>query len=159
VRIGIGHDIHPLAFGKPLILGGLPIPQAPKGPRAFSDGDVAAHAVIDALFGAAGLGDIGQHFPPGDERFRGASGPNLLERCQKIITASGYSIINVDCTIFLEQPNLSSYKNKIAAGIAQGLSVDPLNVNIKAASMEKMGPVGEGNAIMAQAVVLIETAQ
>ncbi len=158
MRVGIGHDIHPLIFGRPLILGGVSI-EAPKGPRAFTDGDVAAHAICDALFGAAGLGDIGQHFPPGDERFKDATGPNLLERCQKIVGAAGYKVVNVDCTVFLEQPKLGPHKRRIAQGIANALNIDLLSVSIKAATMEQLGPVGRGEAIEAQAVALIETLQ
>ncbi len=155
MRAGIGYDIHPLVDDRPLVLGGVKI-DAAKGPRAHSDGDVAAHAIIDAIFGAAGLGDIGQHFPPTDNRYKDAPGPELLARCQEILAASGHRLVNVDCTVFLEQPSLEPHKKSIAAGIAHALGIAPDAVNVKAATMERLGPIGAGQAIAAQAIALVE---
>lgn len=155
MRIGIGYDIHQLAFGQKLVLGGVRI-EFGKGPRAWSDGDVLAHAVIDAILGAAGLGDVGHHFPDGDERWKDAQGLDMLERTAKILTGAGYKLINIDATIFLEQPKIGPQKKEMAANVAKALGLPPYQVNVKAGTMEGMGPVGEGNAIAAQAVALAD---
>ena len=158
MRVGIGYDIHRLVFGRPLILGGVEI-EFGKGPKAWSDGDVLCHAMIDAVLGAAGLGDIGHHFPDDDEKWKDAKGLAMIERVIKILAGAGYKVISADSTIFLEQPRLSEYKKEMAANVAKSLGLAPYDVSVKAGTNEGLGDVGTGNAIAAQAVVLIERAE
>jgi 2-C-methyl-D-erythritol 2,4-cyclodiphosphate synthase len=155
LRIGLGHDTHRLAPGKPLVIGGVTIPHD-RGPVAHSDGDVLLHAVTDALLGAAGLGDIGEWFPDNDPQYAGADSGVLLERVVERLSADGWSLANLDCTVHAQQPKLSLHKVGIAKRIAGLLRVDPSQVNVKAKTGEKVGPIGREEAISADAVVLIE---
>ena len=154
LRIGEGWDTHPLVTGRPLILGGVAIPHS-HGLLGHSDADALLHAITDALFGAAGLGDIGRHFADTDEAFRGADSIVLLQEAARRVAAAGYQIVNIDSTIVAQAPKLSTYipamRERIAGAL--GLAVDA--VNVKAKTAEKMGPVGEGRAIEARAVCLL----
>ena len=154
MRIGIGNDLHRLIPGKPLLLGGVEI-DSPTGPLAHSDGDVLIHAIIDALLGAAGMGDIGELFPPDDERWAGASGRSLLCIVQERVESAGFFIEHIDTVIHLEKPSLRSCKGAIADNLADILKIPPTAVSVKAKSGEGLGPVGEGLAISAEAAVLL----
>lgn len=153
-RFGIGYDIHRLVAGRKLILGGVEIPH-PKGLEGHSDADVLLHAVCDALLGALGRGDIGEHFPNTDERFRDISSLALLDEVMKIAVAEGYQVGNVDVVLQAEEPNIKEFKNKMRQNIAQRLKIQVDAVNIKATTLEKIGALGEkqGIAALASAVV------
>ncbi len=153
-RIGIGFDTHPFEADQPLILGGVKIPFA-LGLSGYSDADVLTHAVIDALLGAARMGDIGEHFPEDDERFKNISSLSLLAETKKILDESGYTIINIDSVLILEAPRLRDYRKQMISNLAQTLSLDEENVSIKAKTTEGLGFTGRGEGIAAQAVVLI----
>ena len=157
-RVGIGYDIHRLGGGRPLLIGGVAVPY-PQGPVGHSDGDVLLHAVIDALLGAAGLGDIGSHFPPQDERWRGADSRDLLVRTLAIVGKAGYEVGNIDATVVLERPRLAGYMEAIREGIARDAGIEAGSVNVKAKSNEGLNAVGEGRAIAAHAVVLLRRRQ
>jgi 2-C-methyl-D-erythritol 2,4-cyclodiphosphate synthase len=154
-RIGLGHDTHRLAPGKPLVIGGVTIPHD-VGPVAHSDGDVLLHAITDALLGAAGLGDIGEWFPDNDPQYAGADSGNLLTRVIDRLQADGWSVVNLDCTVHAQRPKLSPHKPEVATRIAALLKIDRTQVNVKAKTGEKVGPIGREEAISADAVVLIE---
>ncbi|HBN26864.1 MAG TPA: 2-C-methyl-D-erythritol 2,4-cyclodiphosphate synthase [Desulfobacteraceae bacterium] len=154
MRTGIGYDIHKLICGRELVLGGVTIPYE-KGLLGHSDADVLIHAVCDALLGASGLGDIGLHFPDTDDKFKDMQGIKLLSDTYKLIGDKGFSIINIDSTIFAENPKLSSYKKEMEDNMARVLGIDPDLVNVKATTMEGLGPIGNGDGIGAMAVVLI----
>ena len=153
-RVGLGHDIHRLASGRKLLLGGVPI-EFDKGPVGHSDADVLLHAVTDALLGAAGLGDIGQWFPDTDERWKGADSAELLKTTVGEVRGRGWQIVNLDCTVSAERPKLTPHKPKIQGRLAELLGVDIAAVNVKAKTGEQVGPVGRGEAIAADAVVLL----
>ena len=157
IRIGEGWDIHALVEGRKLILGGVEIPFA-KGLLGHSDADALLHAITDALLGAAALGDIGTLFPDTDARFLGADSGLLLAEAVRRVLALGYSIGNVDCTVVAQAPKLAPYKAAMRARIAQLLGVAVEQVNVKAKTAEKMGPVGEGLAMEARAVALLQKA-
>jgi 2-C-methyl-D-erythritol 2,4-cyclodiphosphate synthase len=154
IRVGEGWDIHALVEGRKLILGGVEVPFA-KGLLGHSDADALLHAITDALLGAAALGDIGTLFPDTDAQFKGADSAVLLGHAAVRVQEKGYSIGNVDCTVIAQAPKLAPYKAAMAARIAQVLSIGVDQVNVKAKTAEKMGPVGEGAAIEARAVVLL----
>jgi len=154
-RIGLGHDTHRLAAGKPLVIGGIVIPHE-TGPVAHSDGDVLLHAITDALLGAAGLGDIGEWFPDNDPQFAGADSGRLLAQVVARLKADGWSIVNLDCTIHAQRPKLSPFKPAIAERVASLLQVEIGQVNVKAKTGEKVGPVGREEALCADAIVLLE---
>ena len=154
-RIGLGHDTHRLAPGKPLVIGGVTIPHD-TGPVAHSDGDVLLHALTDALLGAAGMGDIGEWFPDNDPQYAGADSGILLAKVLDRIRDDGWSIVNIDCTVHAQRPKLSPFKKQVAQRIAELLEIEPELVNVKAKTGEKVGPVGREEAITADAVVLIE---
>ncbi len=154
IRIGEGWDVHALVEGRPLILGGVRIPYD-KGLQGHSDADALLHAITDALFGAAGLGDIGRHFPDTDEAFRGADSAVLLAEAVRRVAAAGWRIVNVDSTIVAQAPKLAPHIESIRARVAEVLGVAAGAVNVKAKTAEKMGPVGEGRSIEARAVVLL----
>ena len=154
-RIGEGSDIHPLSFGRPLVLGGVTIPDA-KGAKGHSDADCLTHAVIDAVLGAAGLGDIGHHFPDSDERYRNAFSIKLLETVGEKLRKLGFIVNNVDATVFLQAPKLEPYKSAMAQNIATALKIQPFQVNVKAKTGEGLGPVGKLEAVEAHAVCLVE---
>jgi 2-C-methyl-D-erythritol 2,4-cyclodiphosphate synthase len=158
-RTGLGFDLHRLASGLPLYLGGLEIP-APVGAEAHSDGDVLLHALCDALFGAIGQGDIGEHFPDTDPQWKGQSSDVFLVRAAELVREAGYRLVNVDATVFLQEVKLSPYKLQIAAKLRQlfepfwPLAEDA--VNVKAKTMELCDAVGRGEAVAAQVAVLLE---
>ncbi|MFA5088010.1 MAG: 2-C-methyl-D-erythritol 2,4-cyclodiphosphate synthase [Candidatus Omnitrophota bacterium] len=153
-RIGIGYDVHRLAEGRKLLLGGVEIPFG-KGLEGHSDADVLLHAVCDALLGAVGEGDIGEHFPNTDERYRGISSLLLLGRVNDLVRRKGYRVVNVDSVILAEEPHLKDYKNKMRSNIAQSLGVDESAVNVKATTQEGLGCIGRGEGLAAYAVVLL----
>lgn len=154
LRVGIGHDTHRTVAGKPLILGGLTVP-ADFGLEGHSDADVLLHAVTDALLGAAGLGDIGEWFPDSSAEFAGADSAELLRRVVTEVAGRGWRVVNIDCTVSAERPRLSPYKQAMAARIAELVSADADAVNVKAKTGEQVGAVGRGEAVVAQAIVLI----
>ncbi len=154
---GIGYDCHRLAEGRALLIGGVQIP-GPRGLEGHSDADVLAHAVIDALLGAAGLGDIGERFPDSDERWRGADSIELLRTVAGMVGDAGLRILNVDCTVVMEQPKLAPHRRAISASIAAALALAPERVNIKATTGEGMGFVGRGEGVGALAVASLERA-
>lgn len=154
MRIGTGWDIHRLVPRRDLLLGGVHIPHE-TGEAGHSDGDVLLHAIIDALLGAVASGDIGMHFPPSDERWKDVSSVLLLERTLDMI--AGYAIVNIDCTIILQRPKLRDHIDTIRRSIASICSVDMAQVSVKAKTAEAMlGEVGSGEAVIAQAVVLLQ---
>ncbi len=154
MRIGEGWDVHALVTGRPLVIGGVTIPYD-KGLLGHSDADVLLHAITDALLGAAGLGDIGRHFPDTDERFRGADSAVLLAEAARRVADQGWKIVNLDSTVIAQAPKLAPHIDAMRQRIAQVLNVQPQQVNVKAKTAEKMGPVGEGRSIEARAVVLL----
>ena len=154
IRVGEGWDTHALVAGRPLMLGGVQIPHD-KGLLGHSDADVLLHAITDALLGAAGLGDIGQHFPDTDATYKGADSVMLLKKAYEHVKHLGWHSGNVDCTIIAQAPKLSPYRSDIRSSIAKALGVPESFVNVKAKTAEKMGPVGEGLSMEARAVVLI----
>ena len=154
IRIGEGWDVHALVEGRPLMLGGVQVPYS-KGLLGHSDSDALLHAITDALFGAAGMGDIGTHFPDTDAAFQGADSAVLLAEAARRVAAQGYAIGNVDSTIIAQAPKLAPHIGAMRTRIAEILGIAPDCVNVKAKTAEKMGPVGEGLAIEARAVVLL----
>ena len=153
-RTGIGWDIHRLVPDRPLILGGVRIPSE-LGLAGHSDADVLAHAITDALLGAAALGDIGQHFPDSDPRWAGADSLQFVRHACELLRAAGYEIENVDSTVLLERPKLKDYRAAIRQSLAEALGLDPGRVSVKFKTAEGLGPVGEGQAAEAQAVAVI----
>jgi 2-C-methyl-D-erythritol 2,4-cyclodiphosphate synthase len=158
LRVGIGYDVHPLKSGRDLILGGVPIGH-PVGLDGHSDADVLTHAVIDALLGAAGLGDIGQLFPSTDQRHKGASSLGLLSHAAEVVRAAGYRIVNVDSTVIAEEPRLHPHLNQMRDNIATSMKVEVGFVSVKATSPEGLGALGRKTGIAAQAIALIEAVQ
>ena len=155
IRIGEGWDIHTLVEGRKLMLGGVQVPYS-KGLLGHSDADALLHAITDALLGAAGMGDIGTHFPDTDAAFQGADSALLLAEAARRVREKGYSIGNLDSTIIAQAPKLAPHISAMRARIADILGIAPDGVNVKAKTAEKMGPVGEGLAIEARAVVLLQ---
>lgn len=156
-RAGIGYDCHRLAEGRRLVIGGVEIPHE-RGLDGHSDSDVLAHAVIDALLGAAGLGDIGEHFPDTDERWRDADSIVLLEAVVGMVGATGLEVENVDCTVMMEAPKLAPHRQAIRASLARALGLDAARVNVKATTGESMGFVGRGEGVAALAVASLRAA-
>lgn len=154
LRVGEGWDTHQLVTGRPLVLGGVSIPHT-HGLLGHSDADALLHAITDALFGAAGLGDIGRHFPDTDERFKGADSVVLLAEAARRVREAGWHIANVDSTIVAQAPKMAPHIDAMRSRIAAALGVEADAVNVKAKTAEKMGPVGEGHAIEARAVCLL----
>ncbi len=155
MRIGIGYDVHRLQTGRKLVLGGVEIPY-PSGLAGHSDADVLLHAICDALLGAAGLGDIGKHFPDNDLRYEGISSLLLLAEVNSLVQEAGYRIYNVDSTVVAQKPRLAGYMERMRINIAHQLGIDINRVNVKATTTEKLGFEGRGEGIAAQAVALIE---
>jgi 2-C-methyl-D-erythritol 2,4-cyclodiphosphate synthase len=153
-RIGQGWDTHALVEGRPLVLGGVRIPHS-HGLLGHSDADALLHAITDALLGAAGLGDIGQHYPDTDPTHAGADSWVLLQEVGHKIVAAGYAIVNIDSTVIAQAPKLAPHIAAMRTRIASALGMAPEQVNVKAKTAEKMGPVGQGLSIEAQAVVLL----
>lgn len=154
MRIGHGFDVHCLVENRKLILCGVEIP-CEKGLLGHSDADVATHAVMDALLGAAALGDIGKHFPDTDESFRGADSMELMKHVKEIILQKGYHVSNVDVTIIAQRPKLAEYIPSMKENIANVLEIDPDCVNVKATTTEKLGFTGRGEGIAAEAICLL----
>ena len=155
MQVGIGFDAHPLVAGRPLILGGVTIPFA-KGLQGHSDGDVLLHAIIDALLGAAALGDIGTHFPSSDEQYRGISSLVLLERTTALLRGHRLLVHNTDATIIAEQPVLRPYIEPMRAAIAAKLNIEAGKVNVKAKTTDGLGFAGRGEGMAAYAVATLE---
>lgn len=154
LRIGEGWDTHALVPGRKLVIGGVDVPHT-VGLLGHSDADVLLHAIIDALLGAAALGDIGSHFPDTDARFKGADSLALLVETGRILASSGYRIGNIDSTVIAQAPKLATYIAAMREKIALALKLDVGQVNVKAKTAEKLGPVGQGLAMEARAVVLL----
>jgi 2-C-methyl-D-erythritol 2,4-cyclodiphosphate synthase len=154
-RIGEGWDVHALVPGRKLILGGVEIAHA-TGLLGHSDADVLLHAITDAVLGAAGLGDIGRHFPDTDAKFKGADSSALLSEAMRRVRAQGWALVNVDSTIVAQAPKLAPYMTAINASVAQALGVPMDQVNVKAKTAEKLGPVGMGQSMEARAVALLQ---
>ena len=153
-RIGEGWDTHALVIGRPLVIGGVQIPHT-HGLLGHSDADVLLHAITDALLGAAALGDIGKHFPDTDVQFKGADSWVLLQKVGHLLASNGYKIANIDATVVAQAPKLASFIPAMCERVALALDLSPKQVNVKAKTAEKMGPVGEGLSMEARAVVLI----
>ena len=156
MRIGMGYDIHRLTPGRPLVLGGEHIPFE-KGLLGHSDADVLVHAACDALLGAAGMGDIGEHFPDTDPRYRDAYSIDLLAQVYQRIRASQWTLVNLDATIFAQAPRISPYKPNMVARMAECMSIDRQLINIKATTTEGLGAIGNGEGIAAMCVVMIQS--
>ncbi len=157
MRIGQGYDIHRLVTGRALVLGGETIPFA-KGLDGHSDADVLVHAACDALLGAAGMGDIGEHFPDDDPRYRGIYSIDLLSTVYGRLIDVGLTLVNMDATVFAQAPRLSPYKSRMARRMAESMKVDRRRINIKATTTERLGAIGSGDGIAAMCVVLLESA-
>ncbi|HVZ43150.1 MAG TPA: 2-C-methyl-D-erythritol 2,4-cyclodiphosphate synthase [Ramlibacter sp.] len=157
LRVGEGSDIHALVPGRRLVLGGVEIPFE-RGLLGHSDADALLHAITDALLGAAGLGDIGRHFPDTDLRFKGADSTVLLREAAERVRAAGWEIANVDSTVLAQAPRLAPHIDAMRARIAETLHLEAAQVNVKAKTGERLGPVGQGQGIEARAVVLLTAA-
>lgn len=155
MRIGMGYDVHRLVEGRKLVLGGVTIPFE-KGLLGHSDADVLIHAVCDALLGAAGLGDIGMHFPDSDPRLKDISSIIMLTKIVEMLNARGFRVINLDSTIMAEAPKISPYKETMEENIARAIEIEPEYVNIKGTTFESLGMIGKGEGIAAICVALIE---
>jgi len=156
ILAGIGYDSHRLAKGRRLILGGVEIPGGEFGLEGHSDADVLTHAVIDALLGAAGLGDIGEHFPDTDERWHDADSLELLASVVGLVGAAALRIVNVDCTVMMERPKLGAHRGEIRSLLAQVLGLDVNRMNVKATTGEGIGFVGRGEGVAALAIASLE---
>ena len=156
LRAGIGFDTHRLDAGRPLILGGVHVEDAPRGLAGHSDADVLTHAVIDALLGAGGLGDIGHHFPDTDERWRGADSIQLLERTAELLASRELAVGNVDSVIVAEAPKLAPFRDEMRTRLAEATGLEPGAVNVKFTTGEGMGFVGRGEGAAAMAVATLD---
>ncbi|MFL6622325.1 MAG: 2-C-methyl-D-erythritol 2,4-cyclodiphosphate synthase [Sulfurifustis sp.] len=156
IRIGQGFDVHAFVDGRPLILGGVRIPHE-KGLLGHSDADVLIHAICDACLGAAGLGDIGMHFPDSDARYKDSNSRMFLQRVRALLAAKRWQVVNVDATVIAQAPRVAPHVSAMKANIASDLGVAVEQVNIKATTTERLGFTGRGEGIAAQAAVLIET--
>ena len=154
-RVGLGYDIHRIADGRPLVLGGVRF-ESSWGLDGHSDADVLAHAIGDALLGSLGLGDLGTHFPPGDARWKDVSSLELLRRIRKLVEAGGGTIVNVDATVVAEQPKIAPQREAMCEALAAALQIEPSRVSVKATTNEGLGAVGRGEGIAAWAVALVE---
>jgi 2-C-methyl-D-erythritol 2,4-cyclodiphosphate synthase len=157
-RIGIGYDAHPLVPGRKLVLGGAEIPFG-KGLEGWSDADVLIHAVMDALLGAASLGDIGQHFPPGEPEYVNISSLVLLDKVAEKLEERGWRVVNIDATVVAEKPRLREYIDDMRHALSHVLGIDMDNVSVKASTNNGLGAIGNGEGIAAYAVALIEGGQ
>ena len=155
MRIGQGFDVHPFAAGRKLVIGGVEIPYH-KGLQGHSDADVLLHAICDALLGAAGLGDIGRHYPESDANYAGIDSRTLLRDVGKKIHSLNLKLVNVDATIIAQEPRMAPHMPRMIANIAADLGVPPAAINIKATTTEELGFIGRGEGIAAQAVALID---
>jgi 2-C-methyl-D-erythritol 2,4-cyclodiphosphate synthase len=154
MRIGHGYDVHRLAKGLPLVLGGVKIPSE-KGLSGWSDADVLTHAIMDALLGAAALGDIGKHFPPGEPQYKGISSIVLLQQVNNLLQKAGWKAGNIDATVVAEQPRLAPYISDMRRKLAEALGADIDDISIKATTSEQMGFVGREEGIVTWAVAII----
>jgi 2-C-methyl-D-erythritol 2,4-cyclodiphosphate synthase len=154
-RVGIGNDVHRLASGRKLILGGVRIPFE-KGPVGHSDGDALIHAICDALLGAAALGDIGHHFPDTSPKWRNASSVLFLRHVRRLLDQAGYAVVNVDATVGLERPKLAPHMPRMQKRLAAALGIRPAQVSVKAKTGEGLDAVGRGEAVRADAIALLE---
>jgi 2-C-methyl-D-erythritol 2,4-cyclodiphosphate synthase len=157
IRVGLGFDIHRLVAGRRMVLAGVEVP-SPLGPDAHSDGDVVFHAVADAVLGAAGLGDLGEHFPDADPAWKDADSARLLGRATDLARQRGWRVAGADVNVFLERPKLGDLKAAMRQRLAELLGLPPDAAGLKARTLEGLGPIGEGRAVAAQAVVLLERA-
>ena len=157
MRVGIGYDLHRLEPGRPLVLGGINVP-FDKGLAGHSDGDALAHAITDALLGAAALGNIGQHFPDTDPAYKDADSMELLQRATQLVCDAGYVIGNIDANIIAQQPKLNPHLDAMRARLADVMGIDMGAISVKAKTNELVGPEGRGEAMSTQAVVLLESA-
>ncbi|OGO07464.1 MAG: 2-C-methyl-D-erythritol 2,4-cyclodiphosphate synthase, partial [Chloroflexi bacterium RBG_13_57_8] len=153
-RTGIGYDMHPLVEGRKLVLGGTEIPFA-QGLQGWSDADVLTHAIIDALLGAASLGDIGQHFPPGDPQYQGIASIVLLEQVVEKLEERGYRVVNIDTTVVAERPRLREYIDEMRHNLSHVLGIEMDRVSVKASTNNGVGSLGNGEGIAAIAVAMI----
>lgn len=154
MKIGMGYDVHRLVEDRKLILGGVEIPYE-KGLLGHSDADVLVHAIMDALLGAMGKGDIGKHFPDTDNKYKSISSLKLMAQVKELLTSEGYSIINIDSTIIAQRPKMANYIEEMRTNIADVLNIEIENINIKATTEEGLGFTGEGLGIASQAICLL----
>ena len=154
VRTGLGWDVHRIAVGRPLIIGGITLP-CEFGLEGHSDADVLLHAITDAILGGAALGDIGMHFPDTDPRWKGCDSVKFLEHAVSLVRAEGWTISNVDSTVILERPKLKDYRLAMRESVARAMGLDLTRVSVKFKTAEKVGPVGEGRSSEAQAIVTL----
>ena len=157
MRIGLGVDAHAFADGVPLVLGGVAI-ESPRGLAGHSDGDVIAHALIDALLGAAGLGDIGSLFPPGEPEWEGASSLDLLRRAIADVREAGWELVNADCVLIGEEPRIASLREQMRERLAEAVGTPTERINVRATTTDKLGFTGRGQGLAAQAVALLKPA-
>ena len=155
LRVGQGFDVHALVAGRKLVVGGVEIPYD-RGLAGHSDADVLLHAICDALIGAAGLGDIGTHFPDTDARYKGADSRTLLRAVSELLADRRWQVLNVDCTIIAQAPKMAPHIPRMRENIAADLRIDSAAVNVKAKTAERLGAIGRGEGIAAEAVALIE---
>ena len=153
LRVGTGFDAHALVEGVPLVLGGIEL-EHPRGLAGHSDGDVLAHALVDAVLGAAGLGDIGSLFPPGDERFRGADSVELLREAYRRVRAAGWTLVNADCVLVGEEPRIAAHRDEMRRRLSD--AVGGGEVNVRATTTDRLGFTGRGEGLAAHAVALLE---
>ena len=156
VRIGLGVDAHALEDGTPLVLGGVRFDH-PRGLAGHSDGDVVAHALTDAVLGAAGLGDIGSLFPSGDDRFHGANSLDLLAEAYAQVRGAGFELVNADCVVIGEEPRIAPHRAEMRSRLAEALGVDASSVNVRATTTDRLGFTGRGEGLAAQAVALLRS--
>jgi 2-C-methyl-D-erythritol 2,4-cyclodiphosphate synthase len=154
-RTGIGWDSHRLEAGRRLVLGGVEVPGAERGLAGYSDADVLTHALIDALLGAAGLGDIGQHFPDTDPRWRDADSIELLSSVLELLSEAGFTLVNLDATVACEEPKLAPHRDAMRSRLAEAMGLDRSDVNVKFTTGERMGFIGRGEGIAALAVATL----
>ena len=154
MRVGIGYDIHRLVEGRPLILGGVPV-EYEKGLLGHSDADVLVHAICDSLLGAAGLGDIGMHFPDNDPKYKDISSLKLLSKTCQMVAEKSFRIVNLDTIVFAEAPKLGTQRREMQAAIANAMNITAEQINIKATTTEGLGAIGKGQGIGAMCVALI----
>ena len=154
LRVGLGLDAHAFEEGRPLVLGGVEVESA-QGLAGHSDGDVISHALIDALLGAAGRGDIGSLFPSGEAEWEGASSLDLLRRAYQVVTAAGYELVNADCVLVGEEPRIAPLRDEMSTRLGGALGVEPARVTVRATTTDGLGFTGRGEGLAAHAVVLL----
>jgi len=157
LRIGLGVDAHAFSDGVPLVLGGVAI-ESPRGLAGHSDGDVIAHALIDAVLGGAGLGDIGSLFPPGEAEWEGASSLDLLRRAAAQVHEAGWELVNADCVLIGEEPRIGPLREQMRERLAEAVGADAERINVRATTTDKLGFTGRGQGLAAQAVALVKPA-